>query len=155
LPLIFAVFVFIGAVIYGAIRLYATAAARWGWFAGIGADALAAVLVATLIALSVHRHRTIHGKPVGRERILSMKGSWGRISVDAGQKRGRLKLDDREAGFVFADIAGARPVVENAAWSVELRLRHTAADHWNIPMPNRKQARRWAKILALAAAQKL
>ena len=36
-----------------------------------------------------------------------------------------------------------------------LKLRHAAQAQWRIPMANRRQAKRWARILSLAASQQL
>ncbi len=89
------------------------------------------------------------------ERILSIDGAWGSLRVDADHKLGTLALGDTQSRFIFADIAGAEPVSEGDGWALALRLDHNARPLWHIPMPTRVHARRWAKILTLAAQQKL
>ena len=66
-----------------------------------------------------------------------------------------MRLHDQDARFLFADIAGADAVERGGAWSLALRLKHQAQADWPIPMRNRQEAKRWAKIMALAASQEL
>jgi len=143
----------VGALIYGAVRLYQAVAAAFGALAGIGAVALAIALFAALVASVVRRYRAIHGVNIKGERILSLHGPWGSIRIDAEQKHGLLAVNDARSRFIFADIAGAEPASEGGAWSLALRLEHNARSHWRIPMPTRKEAQRWAKIFSLAAEQ--
>ncbi|CAG9177018.1 hypothetical protein LMG23992_03394 [Cupriavidus laharis] len=145
----------IGALIYGYVRLYHAVAGAFGTLAGAGAVALAAALLAALVADGVRRWRAIHGVRIQGERILSLDGTWGSLRVDAERKLGMVALGDAQSRFIFADIAGAEPVLKAGAWALALRLEHNARPLWQIPMPTRTHARRWAKILALAAQQKL
>lgn len=145
----------IGALIYGYVRLYDTVAAAFGAVAGAGAVAFGVALLAALIADGVRRWRAIHGVRIRGERILSLDGTWGSLRVDAERKLGTVALGDAQSRFIFADIAGAEPVPDAGDWALALRLEHNARPLWQIPMPTRTHARRWAKILALAAQQKL
>jgi len=145
----------IGALIYGAVRLYIVVAAAFGPLAGTSAVLLAIALLVALIASVVRRYRRIHGTTVNGERILLLDGAWGSLRVDAEHKHGLLTLHEARSRFIFADIAGAEPASEDGAWTLALRLEHNAQPLWRIPMPSRKEARRWAKIFTLAAAQKL
>ncbi|WP_427306055.1 hypothetical protein [Cupriavidus sp. H39] len=74
---------------------------------------------------------------------------------DAEQKRGSVRLHDQDARFIFADIAGADAIEREGAWSLALRLNHQTPAEWPIPMRNRQEAKRWAKIFALAVTQEL
>lgn len=155
MPLLIAIPIVIGLIIFGAIRLYTAVAADFGWFAGVGAIALVIALAVALVAALVHRHRRIHGVRANGQRTLSLSAPWGLVEVDADHQRGRVRLDGREASFIFADIAGAKAMAHGAAWSVQLQLRHNAQAQWHLPMTDGKTARRWEKILSLAAAQRL
>lgn len=155
MPFILLGFAVLGALIYGAIRLYQTVAAAFGAIAGAGAVVLATALLFALVAGFVRRYRAIHGVNVKGERILSLAGPWGSLRVDAEQKRGTLALDDARSRFIFADIAGAEPTNDQGTWVLALSLKHNAQPLWRIPMPTRTEARRWAKIFSLAAEQKL
>lgn len=135
--------------------LYTTMAATFGRFAGIAAVLLAALFIALFIGMLVNRYRAIHGVAVRGQRVLVLKCAWGQIRIDAVQKRGELNLSGKTADFIFADIESARTVAQGKAWTLELLLKHNGQALWTIPMSNGKQARRWAKILTLAATQEL
>ncbi|KJK22048.1 membrane protein [Burkholderiaceae bacterium 16] len=155
MPFIIAGLALIGALIYGAVRLYATVAAAFGWIAGTAAVVFCAALLAAFVASLVRRYRAIHGVKVKGERILSLEGSWGKVRVDPERKRGALDVDGQQTKFIFADIAGASALENGGKWKLALRLEHNAQGGWNIPMANRKEALRWVKIFDLAAVQKL
>ncbi|CAG9173530.1 hypothetical protein [Cupriavidus pinatubonensis] len=155
MPFILLGLALIGALIYGLVRLYHAVADAAGTLAGSGAVALAIALLAALIADGVRRWRAIHGVRRQGERILTVDGMWGSLRIDADRKLGTVVLGDVQSRFIFADIAGAEPVTDADTWALALRLEHNARPLWQIPMPTRTHARRWAKILALAAQQKL
>lgn len=155
MPFIIAAFALVGLLIYGAVRLYAVVALAYGGVAGSAAVLFATVLLAALVITLVRRHRAVHGVNVKGQRIVSLSGSWGQVAVDAEQKRGTLQLHGQDASFLFADIAGADAVEDASTWTLALRLKHQTQADWPIPMRNRQEAKRWAKIFALAATQDL
>ena len=154
MPIVAALLI-IAAVIYGAVMLYMTVAADFGQAAGAAAVVLAALLLALFVKMLISRYRTIHGVTIKGKRVLAMKDAWGQIHIDAIQKRGELHLHGKPAYFIFADIASAQAVAHGKTWTLELRLNHNSQALWIIPMSNGKQARRWAKIVTLAATQEL
>lgn len=155
MPFIIAAFALVGLLIYGAVRLYATVASAYGAMAGGAAVLAATALLAGAVATLVRRYRAVHGVNVKGQRIVSASGDWGQIAVDAEQKRGTLQLHGQDARFLFADIAGADAAEHEGVWTLALRLKHQAQEQWPIPMRNRQEAKRWAKIFALAATQEL
>ena len=155
MPFIIAALALVGLLIYGAIRLYAGVAAAYGAVAGGAAVLLAVVLLAGAVVTFIRRYRAVHGVNVKGQRIVSLSASWGQVAVDAEQKRGTLQLHGQGARFLFADIVGADAVEREGAWTLVLRLKHQAQADWLIPMRNRREAHRWAKIFALAASQEL
>lgn len=155
MPLLLIPLLLVGITVYGAIRLYTSVTMRFGPVAGVAALALAAAAAAGLAAWLVHRHRFIHGKTVNGQRILKLSGSWGQLTLDANQKQGSLTLHDSTAHFIFADIAGVTRTEHDSGQAVTLRLDHAAQPEWHIPLQDARQARRWARILDLAAEQKL
>ncbi|MGO4325500.1 hypothetical protein AB4Z48_06725 [Cupriavidus sp. 2TAF22] len=155
MPFIIAGLALIGALIYGAVRLYAAVAAMYGSLAGTAAVATGVALLAALAASLLRRYRAIHGKKINGERVVSLAGPWGSIRIDAENKRGYLDLGGRQAKFLFADIAGAKAADIGGRWTVGLALEHHAQASWELPMASRKEALRWEKIIGLAAAQQL
>lgn len=155
MPLLVAIPIVIGLIIFGAVRLYVAAATRFGWFAGIAANAAIVALAAAVAFVLVRRYRRIHGLRTGGHRMLTHAAGNALIEVDADHQRGRLRLADREASFIFADIDSVQTAQAQDAWSLRLCLRHSVPPEWEIPMPGRSEARRWQRILSLAAAQRL
>ncbi|MBU9579310.1 hypothetical protein KTE26_12790 [Ralstonia mannitolilytica] len=155
MPFILAAFALVGLLVYGAARLYLQVASAYGAVVGAAAVLLAAGLLVALALALVRRHRAIHGVNVKGQRVVSLSGSWGQVAVDAEQKRGTLSLHGQNARFLFADIAGADAVECEGAWTLALRLKHQAQPEWPIPMRSRQEAKRWARIFDLAAAQEL
>ncbi|MBB0024397.1 hypothetical protein [Ralstonia pickettii] len=155
MPFIIAALALVGLQIYGALRLYAGVAAAYGAVAGGAAVLLAVALLAGAVVTFIRRYRAVHGVNVEGQRIVSLSASWGQVAVDAEQKRGTLQLHGQDARFLFADIAGADSVEREGAWTLALRLKHQTQADWPIPMRNRREAKRWAKIFALAASQEL
>ncbi|CAM5212274.1 hypothetical protein CDEN61S_03262 [Castellaniella denitrificans] len=74
----------IGAMLFGAFRLYADVADRFGAWAGASAILSALAIVAGLVAHTIRHHRRYHGKTVGGLRVLELQGDWGRLTLDAG-----------------------------------------------------------------------
>ena len=144
----------IAAMLFGAYRLYAEVADRFGAMVGTGAVILAVAILIGLVIGLIARHRYYHGKLQAGRRLLDVSGEWGELTLNANDKHGRLQLNQQEVRFIFADIAAASCTDAPEA-SVLLQLRHAAQDTWRIPMANRRQAKRWARILSLAASQQL
>ena len=155
MPFIIAAFALVGLLIYGAVRLYAMVASAYGAMAGSAAVLVATALLAGAVVTLIRRYRAVHGVNVKGQRIVSLSGGWGQVAVDAEQKRGTLQLHGQDARFLFADIAGAEAKEREGVWTLALRLKHQAQADWTIPMRNRQEAKRWAKIFALAATQEL
>ncbi len=155
MPILIAIPILIGLIIYAAIRLYAYVAQQFGWLAGLAAVILAAAVVVLVIVVCIWKYQRIHGRTVRGERILAMTGSWGSLSLDANQKRGRLALDGYDISFIFADIRQAMIDRDGARPVLLVQLDHAPQSDWRIPMDNANQARRWQKIVRFAAEQKL
>ncbi|WP_454722178.1 MULTISPECIES: hypothetical protein [Cupriavidus] len=155
MPFILAGLALIGALLYGAVRLYAAVAAMAGPLAGAAAVAAGVALLVALAASLLRRYRAIHGRTIDGARVVSVAGPWGSLRIEADNKRGYLDLGGQQAKFLFADIAGATAAGNGDTWMLGLALEHNAQARWDIPMASRKDALRWEKIIGLAAAQKL
>lgn len=142
------------AMLLGAYRLYAEVADRFGVVAGVSTVVLVVAILIGLVIGLVARYRYYHGKAQAGRRLLDVSGAWGELTLNADEKQGRLTLDKQEVRFIFADIEAVSRV-DGADTCVMLRLRHAAQAKWCIPMANGRQARRWTRILSLAASQQL
>ena len=146
--------VLLAAMLFGAYQLYADVAGRFGVVAGVSAVVVVVAILIGLVIGLVARHRYYHGKSQAGRRLLDVSGAWGTLVLNADEKRGRLMLDQQEVRFIFADIEAVSHT-EGTKTNVMLRLRHAAQAQWHIPMDNGRQARRWTRILSLAASQQL
>lgn len=155
MPFIIAALALLVAIVYGAVNLYATVAARFGALAAGAAILICAALIAGLAVCAVRRYRAVHGVTVKGERRLSLTGPWGSLNIRVEQKSGSLKLAQQAARFVFSDIESAVPAKHGKTWTLVVRLRHNARAEWILPMKNGREANRWARVFSLASAQKL
>jgi hypothetical protein len=147
--------ILLAAIAFGFFRLYTTVANTFGTVAGVAALALLVAAILGASAWLVYRYRFIHGKTVNGQRILHLQCDWGQLTVNATGKHGLLNLDNQDTHFIFADIAGVTRTDRAGGQALALRLNHASQSERIIPMANIKQARRWERILTLAAQQKL
>lgn len=147
--------ILIAVVIYGGYKLYLLEAALLGVIAAAVTFALATAALAALGVYGWHRHRVLHGHRVGGRRILELSGEWGRLALNAEEKRGRLTLKGQDVRFIFGDIAGVAHDAQCHSHALMLRLRDNAGSPWRVPMASDRQARDWQEILNLAARKKL
>lgn len=155
LPILVAIPVLFGLIIFGEFRLYLWIANQFGWLAGVASVSATLLLACLMIMAAVRRYQRIHGKTVNRRRILTLSGPWGELTLDANEKRGDLVLQGKTASFIFADITDVQTSVIDGQALLRLQLAHTVTDNWAIPMENVAQSRRWHKILRYAALQRL
>ncbi|KAF7959284.1 hypothetical protein AWV80_36240, partial [Cupriavidus sp. UYMU48A] len=107
MPFILLGLALIGALIYGAVRLYQTVTAAFGALAGTGAVVLAVAMLAALVTDGVRRWRAIHGvRAMASASCRSMAHGAACVSM-RDHKLGTLALGDTQSRFIFADIAGA------------------------------------------------
>lgn len=147
--------ILLAVVIYGGYKLYLLEAALLGVTTAVATFAL---VIAALVALAVHgwhRHRVLHGRKVDGRRILAVTGPWGRLALNAEEKRGHLTLNGREVRFIFGDIAQLSKGPPAAPATLTLTLRGSSGNPWRIPLASDRDARDWLHILKLAARKKL
>lgn len=147
--------IIIAAIAFGFFKLYITVAGGYGIAVALVAIVLLIAIALAAIAYFVYRHRLIHGKSTDGQRILSLRGSWGQLSLDAIGKQGALSMNNQNTQFIFADIARVARTNNAGQQALELHLQHASQAQWLIPMAGTKQTRRWEHILKLAAQQKL
>lgn len=147
--------ILIVAALYGAYRLFLLVAAAYGPLAGAACVALATAIVIGPALYAWYRHRVLHGHRVDGRRILELSGDWGRLALNAEEKRGRLTLKGQEIRFIFGDIAGVARDAQGPSQALMLRLQGDPRSPWRVPMASNRQAHDWQEILNLAASKKL
>lgn len=145
----------LGLIAVGIAQLYASVAARYGASSAIMTIVTITAIVIGLVYYLIHRHYYFHGKTTQGKRVLELSGEWGLLTIDAVKKRGQIILYDQQQDFIFSDLRNAECKNKNNLMLLVLSLNNAPLPHWEIPVIDRKQARRWQKILKLAAQQEL
>ena len=78
----------IAAMLFGAYRLYAEVADRFGVMVGTSAVILAVAILIGLVIGLIARHRYYHGKLQAGRRLLDVSGAWGELTLNANDKHG-------------------------------------------------------------------
>ncbi|VVE87712.1 hypothetical protein [Pandoraea bronchicola] len=155
MPFILLALVVLAGIVYGAVRLYAAVALRFGTPAAVATIAVCVLLVVWLVGDAVRRYRAVHGVRRDGKRLVSVSGEWGELTLDADRKMGTIRVDGRQARFVFSDVLSAHAVSEGGRWWLVLELAHSKQANWRVPMPARSLAQRWTKIFRLTNAHRL
>ncbi|MGO3871082.1 MAG: hypothetical protein ACTJH7_13415 [Alcaligenes sp.] len=140
----------IAALVYGGMQLFSLVSASAGVIAAILSLAIAAAILLAPFIMWRRRYVAIHGKKQQGQRILELVLPDGLIRLDALQKRGQIQTGQGTRAFIFADIA----TVEQEGRGLRLSLRNPAQD-WSIQSAHPADAKRWHKIISLAARQDL
>jgi hypothetical protein len=80
------------------------------------------------------------------------------VRLAAGKRLCDVRVGDERGSYIFADLRGARmqePGGASGVWQVVLDVQDAKHGAWNLPMRDRGEARKWARILSLATQQKL
>lgn len=150
---IIVVLLFIGiiaALVYGGMQLFTLVSASAGVIAAMLSLLIAAAILVAPFIVWRRRYLAIHGKKQQGQRILELALPDGAIRLDALQKRGQIQTGQGARGFIFADIEA----VELQSRGLRLTLRNPAQS-WDIQPAHATEAKRWHKILSLAARQDL
>lgn len=155
MPFILLALVVLAGIVYGAVRLYAAVALRFGTLAAVATIVVCVLIVVWLVVDAVRRYRAVHGVRRDGKRCVSVTGEWGELTLDAERKMGTIRVAQHETRFVFSDVLSAHPVNEGGRWWLVLELAHQAQANWRVPMPGRSLAQRWTKIFRLVSAHRL
>lgn len=150
---IIVVLLFIGiiaALVYGGMQLFSLVSASAGVIAAILSLLIAAAILVAPFIVWRRRYLAVHGKRQQGQRILELALPDGSIRLDALQKRGQIQTGQGTRAFIFADIEA----IESQGRGLTLVLRNPA-QRWETQTANSADAKRWHKILSLAARQDL
>ncbi|MBP6621041.1 MAG: hypothetical protein KA194_01975 [Alcaligenes sp.] len=140
----------IAALVYGGMQLFTLVSTSAGVVAAILSLLIAAAILLAPFIVWRRRYLAIHGKKQQGQRILELALPDGSIRLDALRKRGQIQSGQGTRAFIFADIAA----VEVQGRGLTLVLRNPA-QRWEIQTANAAEAKRWHKIVSLAARQDL
>lgn len=155
MPVLVLLLVF-AALVYGAVWSFHALAARFGLGVAIAAAVVAVAVLAALAARWWQRRRDV--APNLRDEghwTHGVSGEWGAVRLAAGKRLCELRLEGVQGAYIFADLRAAQPAREAERWCVTLDVADPKQPVWNVPMDSEREARRWARIFALAMAQRL
>jgi hypothetical protein len=151
----------LGLLIYGAIWSFNAIHAHFG----LGVAVAAAVVVLAIIAAGVMRwlasRREIAPnlrKGENGDWTHELRTDWGGVRIAAGKRLCDVRIGEERGSYIFADLRGARmqePGGASGAWQVVLDVQDAKHGEWKLPMRDRGEAHKWARILSLATQQKL
>ncbi|PLZ04391.1 hypothetical protein CY652_01650 [Burkholderia sp. WAC0059] len=143
------------ALVYGAVRAFDTLAARFGTDVAIGAAVVVAAALAVALAAFLRRRRDVAANLHDGDWTHGLSDDWGEIRLAADKRLCDVRVGATRGSYIFADLQGARPEREGAGWRVALRVSDRGQPLWLLPMRSEREAKRWARILTLAIAQRL
>ncbi|SAK63217.1 hypothetical protein AWB79_02978 [Caballeronia hypogeia] len=151
----------LGLLIYGAIWSFNAIHAQFGLSVAVAV----AVVVLALIAAGVMRWLASRREIAPNLRkgehgdwTHELKTDWGGLRIAAGKRLCDVRMGEERGSYIFADLRGARMQEQkgaNGAWQVVLDVQDAKHGEWRLPMRDRADAHKWARILSLATQQKL
>ncbi|WP_277188387.1 hypothetical protein [Caballeronia sp. BR00000012568055] len=157
MPIVVA-FIALGLLIYGAYWSFTTIDAHFGLGVAIGAAVVAiAIIAAGVMRWLASRREIAPNVPKGHDGDWTheLKSEWGGVRVAKDKRLCDVRLRDETGSYIFADLRGARMQEASGAWQVVLDVKDAKHSAWNLPMRDRSEAHKWARILSLATQEKL
>jgi hypothetical protein len=157
MPIVVGLFV-LALIIYGAVWSFNTIHAHFGLGVAVGAAVVAiAIVAAGVMRWLASRREIAPNVPKGRDGDWTheLRHDWGGLRVAADKRLCDVRVRDETGSYIFADLRGARAEEAGGAWRVLLDVKDAKHGEWTLPMQDRSEAHKWARILSLAAQQKL
>ena len=154
MPILVVLFALI-ALVYGAVQAFYFLSRQFGFAVATGVAVI--VVVALLLAIGWwwRRRREVAANVRDGDWTHELKGAWGELKLAAAKRFMSVRTGDAVGEFIFADLVQAEAAHAAGGWQVALTVRNATQPVWHLPMASERQAKQWARILALAAAQKL
>ncbi|SAK40853.1 hypothetical protein [Caballeronia ptereochthonis] len=160
MPIVVA-FVVLALLIYGAVWSFNALHAHFGLGVAVGVAVMVALAIVAGIMRWIASRREIapnlrkgeHG-----DWTHELETDWGGVRIAAAKRLCDVRVGDERGSYIFADLRGARmqePGSANGAWQVVLDVQDAKHGEWKLPMRDRGEARKWARILSLATRQRL
>ncbi|BCQ23726.1 hypothetical protein NK8_18690 [Caballeronia sp. NK8] len=160
MPIVIA-FVFLALLIYGAVWSFNALHAHFGLGVAVGAAIVALLAIAAGVMRWLASRREIAPNLRRGENgdwTHELRTDWGGVRVAAGKRLCDVRVGEERGSYIFADLRGARmqePAAADGAWQVVLDVQDAKHGEWKLPMRDRGEAHKWARILSLATQQKL
>ncbi|WP_179402848.1 hypothetical protein [Burkholderia guangdongensis] len=140
---------------WGAVQTFHAIAARFGEPVAVTAAVLAAAIVIALVAWWIKRVRDVapNTKEEGWTHVAHR--AWGELRVSATQGLLWLSHDGTDGRYTLSQLNGCDAETIGGRWHLVVRVRDAARGEWTLPMTNKRDAQRWARVLTLAKAQRL
>ncbi|CAG4896347.1 hypothetical protein [Paraburkholderia saeva] len=154
MPIVVVLFALV-ALVYGAVQAFHFLSRQFG--GGVATGVAVAVVIVLLLAIAWWWRRRREVAPNARDGdwTHALKSEWGEVKLAAAKRFMTVHMGDAVGEFIFADLVGAEVVQAAGGWQVALTVRNAKQPVWILPMQSERQARQWARIFALAAAQRL
>lgn len=143
------------ALIYGAVRAFDFLSMQFGLGVAVGVAFVVSVALLLAIAWWWRRRREVAANLRDGDWTHELKGNWGEVRLAAAKRFLKLRVGDAVGEYIFADLVQAEAVRAGEGWQVTVKVKDAARPVWHLPMTGERQARQWARIFTLAAAQKL
>ena len=154
MPIIIAI-VFLGALIFGAVYFFNALATHFGHAIAIGIFACGAILILGLITYWVQRYRDIAPNTKEGDWTHKLTHASGSLFLSTTQGLLWLRSNNTDGHYTFSDLRDCLIEEKNSCWYLIVKVHDSTRPEWKLTMPNKRQAKRWARILRLAQIQKL
>ena len=148
----------LGLLIYGAIWSFNALHAQFGLGVAVGVAIVVLLAIAAAVMRWLASRREIAPnlrKGENGDWTHELRTDWGGVRIAAAKRLCDVRLNDERGSYIFADLRGARMQEAGGAWQVLLDVQDAKHGAWKLPMRDRGEARKWARILSLATQQKL
>ncbi len=152
---IFIVLFALAALVWGAIHTFHVIAARFGEPVAVTAAVLAAALAISLVAWWAKRRRDVapNTKEQGWTHVVHR--AWGELRVSATQGLLWLSHDGADGRYTLSQLDGCGTATIDGRWHLVVQVRDVARGEWALPMMDKRDAQRWARVLTLAKQHRL
>ncbi|WP_201319631.1 hypothetical protein, partial [Burkholderia sp. E168m30] len=114
-----------------------------------------AALLIALIAWWLKRRRDIapNTKEAGWTHIVHR--AWGELRVSTTQGLLWLSHDSADGRYTLSQLDGCEAAPIDGRWHLVVRVRDAVRGEWKLPMMDKRDAQRWARVLTLAKDNRL
>ncbi|MBN3817659.1 signal peptide protein [Paraburkholderia sp. Se-20369] len=154
MPIFIVLFALI-ALVWGAVHTYHVIAAQFGPPVAVAAAVLAGALTIALAAWWLKRRRDIAPNTTEQGWTHIVHRAWGELRVSATQGLLWLSHDGADGRYTLSQLDGCQTAPIGGRWHLVVQVRDAARAEWKLPMMNKRDAQRWARVLMLAKDNRL